>query len=155
MNKRSINYIDVGIGIFIYVLTICIFIVTSTYPEPHINPVGASTFPRVLSVVMCITATVLVFQALKNGGYEPIKIKNFQKVLSIIALLIAYTLILKKVGFTISTMVLMFCILYLLEMKKYRYLVLIPIIATLVIQYIFQKFLNVPLPDGIITLLNN
>ncbi|MDK2933230.1 MAG: Tripartite tricarboxylate transporter TctB family [Clostridiales bacterium] len=153
MKHKNSNYVDLGIGIFVFFLTIYIYIITSSYPEPNINPVAASTFPRLLSTLMCIVSLVLIYRALKGKDSVQIVIRNYKKVLSIIGLLIIYTLALMYIGFTLSTMVLMFIILYLFEMRKYRYSILIPIIAAFVIQYIFQKFLNVPLPTGIFTII--
>jgi putative tricarboxylic transport membrane protein len=153
LKLQKVNWVDMGVGIFSILLTVYIYIITQSYPKAHINPVSAATFPRLLSSLLAFVGLGLIYSAIKKGEANKITLKNFKKVFLLIMLLLAYALILELTGFTLATIVLMVAILYIFELKKVSNLVLVPIIATVIIQYIFQKILNVPLPTGIFTLM--
>jgi putative tricarboxylic transport membrane protein len=153
LKAQRINWVDLGVGTFTLILTVYIYIVTGSYPKAHINPVSASTFPRLLSVLMSCIGWSLIYGGLKKSQLPKISIKNRKKVFLLIALLIIYALILQLLGFTLATLALLVMILVTLEINKIAYLVLVPLIATFAIQYIFQRILSVPLPTGIFSLL--
>jgi putative tricarboxylic transport membrane protein len=153
LKSQKVNWVDMGVGIFSILLTVYIYVVTRNYPKAHVNPVSAATFPRLLSLLLAFAGLGLIYSAIKKGGGAKITLRNFQKVLLLIVLLFAYALILELVGFTVATIALMAAILCVFAIKKVSYLILVPIIATLVIQYVFQKILNVPLPVGIFTIM--
>jgi putative tricarboxylic transport membrane protein len=153
LKLQKVNWVDMGVGIFSILLTVYIYVVTGSYPKAHINPVSAATFPRLLSSLIALAGLGLIYGAIKKGDAAKITLKNFKKVLLLIVLLIAYASVLEFVGFTLATIALMAAILFIFELKKVSYLVLVPIVATLIIQYIFQKVLNVPLPTGIFSLM--
>jgi putative tricarboxylic transport membrane protein len=153
LKSERINWIDLVTGIFALLLTVYIYIVTSGYPETHGNTMSAATFPRLLGSLLSLAGLGLIYGALKKGYAAKIRVRNGKKVFWLIVLLLTYALIIEPAGFTLTTIALMAAILYVFEIKKIPYLVLLPIIATLMIQYIFQKILSVPLPTGIFTIM--
>jgi putative tricarboxylic transport membrane protein len=153
LKSERINWVDLATGIFSLLLTVYIYIVTSTYPKTHGNTMSAANFPRLLGSLLSLAGLGLIYGALKKGYAAELRLRNSKQVFWLIALLLAYALIIEPAGFTLATIALMAAILCVFEIKKIACLVLLPIIATLMIQYIFQKILSVPLPTGIFTIM--
>jgi putative tricarboxylic transport membrane protein len=153
MKSQCVNWVDLATGMSALLVTVYVYGVTGGYPETHGNTMSAATFPRLLCTLMALAGLGLIYGAIKKGGAAEIRLRNPKKVIGLIALLIAYALVIEPAGFTLATVALMAAILFVFEIKKISYVVVLPIIATLMIQYIFQKILNVPLPTGIFTIM--
>jgi putative tricarboxylic transport membrane protein len=153
LKSQKVNWVDLVTGMSALLVTVYVYVVTGGYPETHGNTMSAATFPRLLCTLMALAGLGLSYGAIKKGCAAEIRLRNPKKVFGLIALLIVYAFVIESAGFTLTTIVLMAAILFMFKIEKILYLVLLPIIATLIIQYIFQKILSVPLPTGIFTIM--
>ena len=145
--------IDIGVATVLIILSVMVFILSSGYPVPKSGlPVNA--FPRILAGIIFVLCGALIMSALKNEVKRPPCFEGFTKgtklILIVICLLIGYILILKRVGFIMSSMLLMVILLLVFGERRKLILTLLPVGFVIGLYIIFQKFAMVPLPKGIL-----
>lgn len=64
------------------------------------------------------------------------------------AAMIVYVAVIKKVGFCISTFVLLAALLFLMDLRGWKSLLLFPLIAVVILYVVFKIFLRIYLPAG-------
>ena len=127
---------------------------------PHLSRpadiVEAGGFPIVFGLIaLALLVAEMIVQArnLKKGNNEakeaPLYGPGLVKMLVVLAMTIAYILLVKTVGFTILTMVYTFAALFILGSKKPLFNVIFAVIATLVLVLIFGRFFGITLPRGV------
>jgi len=115
------------------------------------NPIWPSTFPKVLSVMAILTALVILLglektpadQPAPDMDYRRLKDYNLGQALALLALMVAYALLLRPAGFLLSTLgFLTFGAAILGERKLY---ILIPVaaLATGIVWYLVQGVLGI------------
>lgn len=152
MKSRNKGNHDLIIGSVGLVVCLIVYLLTSNYPSPHIGYISAATFPRLLGALIGIFGVVLIIQSIYVKNIIKIQFKNSKIVVAVIAALTLYALTIKYIGFEITTVCFIFFTLYILGMKKISYLILTPIITTLLIEYVFKNILGVALPVGIFSI---
>ena len=145
--------IDIGVATLLIILSAVVFILSSGYPVPKSGlPVNA--VPRMLAGIIIVLSGALVINALKNTVKRPLCFEGFTKgsklILIVIGLLIGYILILKRLGFIISSILLMAILLLVFGERRKLILTIVPIGFVISLYIIFQKFAMVPLPKGIL-----
>lgn len=118
------------------------------------NFIGADFFPRIMAIIMIILAVLLLIttfydKTLKNTKLSDIFNRSMKLPIVGILILTIYLLIMDYLGFIISTIVLNLVLLLIFKVKKLHYLILVPLLTTLIIYYVFSNFLMVPIPEGI------
>ncbi len=116
------------------------------------NYLGASFFPRIVASSMIILGLIVLAGALKSKKAPkgtPITGAGIVRSMAGIASVAVYAKALEPLGFIISTAALNLAILTIFGVKKPLTLILLPIVATLSVYWIFCKILMVPLPEGI------
>nr|WP_321500504.1 tripartite tricarboxylate transporter TctB family protein [uncultured Dethiosulfovibrio sp.] len=114
------------------------------------NYLGATFFPRMVSLGMIAIALVVLVGAIK--GKDEVKAGSPKGAYRTTAGAIAIALYawgLEPLGFIISTAALNLVILVLFGVKKPSLLLVLPISVTFTIYWVFYKLLMVPLPEGI------
>jgi putative tricarboxylic transport membrane protein len=145
---------DIVFGSVFVALGVFIFTQTFFYPSLEKGHPGPGLFPNLLAILFIIFGGVLILKARKSSGSgeaeatppTPKKIGNAFFVLGII---VVYVAVVGKVGFLVTSAVLLFAL-----MKKLgaptRRSVVAGICITLFINIMFLKILRVPLPPGIL-----
>jgi hypothetical protein len=104
--------------------------------------------------ILSILSTVLFIQTFFSKNGEGIKIlwKGVQwfKGIKLMASLFIYVLVLKWMGFLMSTFLLLFFLFQGLESQKWRVSLLLSVISTAVCYLIFSTFLEFRFPEGIL-----
>ena len=120
------------------------------------NPIWPSTFPKVLSILGIIASTIILL-GLEKGEQKELDIdyrrlheyKLGQAVL-LLVLMVTYALVLRPLGFLISTFSFLVLGSAFLGERKWFVMVLVGAIATLVVWYLVQVVLGIylrPLPS--------
>lgn len=78
--------------------------------------------------------------------------RQYAKVLCLVAAMILWYVLLKKVGFALMTALLMAVSMSLLGNRRVWQLIVIPVVCSAAIYFVFSGVLNVPLPAGILPL---
>ncbi|UWR21855.1 tripartite tricarboxylate transporter TctB family protein [Sulfitobacter sp. S190] len=119
------------------------------------NPIWPSTFPKVLSV-LGIAASLIILLGLEKSeakeaeiDYRRLHEYKLGQALTLLALMVAYALCLRPMGFIGSTVVFLVAGSFILGERKWHIMVPVALIATLVVWYLVQEVLGIymrPLP---------
>lgn len=123
------------------------------------NPIWPSTFPKILSVLGIIAASVILLGLEKSEDNKEAEIdyrrlgeyKTGQAVL-LLMLMVAYALCLRPVGFLLSTTVFLIAGSFILGERKWHVMIPVAVIATASVWYLVQEVLGIymrPLPGFI------
>ena len=105
-------------------------------------------FPLFISIMLCILSISLIlssFSGLKEAKREKGDRKTFLLFLLECAI---YLIVLRYLGFLISTMLLLCAIVQLLGEKSWWKIILISVVTSLIIYFLFGVYLGVMLPKG-------
>ena len=122
------------------------------------NPIWPSTFPKVLSILGIVAAMIIVLglekaeQKEHDIDYRRLTDYNLGQAVLLLALMVAYALCLRPVGFLISTSVFLIAGAVILGDRKWHVMIPIAAIASLVVWYLVQQVLGIymrPLPGAL------
>ena len=156
-----ISLIMIGVGGYI-------IYEASTYPDySMLTPVSSDVFPKIMGWVMVICALIVLGNAVYKLWFskdkekyreqnrtlaEEIKTRfienkrNLPTAIGIPVLMLAYALLLETVGFEILSVLFLFFSLLLCRERSPVKLILIPIVGTAVMYYIFHVLLKIMVP---------
>ena len=122
------------------------------------NPIWPSTFPKVLSVLAILASLVILLGLEKSTGpsktpdidYRRLGDYNLGQALALLALMVAYALLLRPAGFVLSTTG--FLVGGAVILGERNFLILIPVaaVATGIVWYLVDEVLGIfmrPLPN--------
>lgn len=122
------------------------------------NPIWPSTFPKVLSI-LGLGASLVILLGLEKSevrytdiDYRRLHEYKLGQALLLLALMVAYALCLRPMGFLFSTSAFLFLGSFVLGERKWLVMVLVSGIATLIVWYLVQQVLGIylrPLPGFI------
>jgi len=122
------------------------------------NPIWPSTFPKVLSILGIAASMIIVLglekPKLKESetdslDYRRLPEYNLGQAVTLLALMVAYALCLRPVGFLISTAVFLIAGAVILGDRKWHVMIPVAVIASFVVWYLVQQVLGIymrPLP---------
>ena len=122
------------------------------------NPIWPSTFPKVLSILGIVASMIIVLglekaeQKEHDIDYRRLTDYNLGQAVLLLALMVAYALCLRPVGFIISTSVFLIAGAVILGDRKWHVMIPIAVIASLVVWYLVQQVLGIymrPLPGAL------
>ncbi|MCS7202586.1 MAG: tripartite tricarboxylate transporter TctB family protein [Dictyoglomus sp.] len=144
--KFKINW-DVGIGIGIVILGIFILILTLGMPKSPLG-LGPGDYPRVISYGLIITGIILIIQGLKEepSSQRIYSLNSLKRVGLLVLLGLLYVYLVHYIGFLYLTPFLMVATMYLFGYKKLLWGIIISILFTLLVNFIFYNIFKVPLP---------
>ena len=109
-------------------------------------------FPKILSGLIFVLTCVELGEVLTNRIKESKKKeeRSPRKLMYIIVLSILYVVLIKPLGFVISTFLFLAASMKLLEVKNKKLAVLVPFITAAIIYVVFKILLKVQIPVGIL-----
>ncbi|MDA5095556.1 tripartite tricarboxylate transporter TctB family protein [Aliiroseovarius sp. KMU-50] len=119
------------------------------------NPIWPSTFPKLLSVLGIIASTIILLGIEKGSpkeadiDYRRLGEYHLGQALGLLALMIAYALCLRPLGFLISTSAFLILGSYILGERKWLVMLPVSLGASGVVWYLVQEVLGIymrPLP---------
>lgn len=147
--KSILKNKEIFIIIFIYVVVILFFQQSLGMRE------DAGTFPRLLSVIIFILNTIYTINFLR-GKVKIIKNKEELSILKFYKILVAslvYVILLKLIGFVISSLIFLIGSMKILEVKNFKLNIVISILTIVIIYVCFGLLLNVPMPTGYLNII--
>ena len=145
---------DIVFGSIFIALGIFIFTQTFFYPSLEKGHPGPGLFPNLLAILFIIFGGVLILKARRpsaTGGEEgasPMH-KKVTNAFFVLGIIIVYVVAVDKVGFLVTSAVLLFILMKKLGAPAMRSAIA-SICITLFINIMFLKILRVPLPPGIL-----
>ncbi len=122
------------------------------------NPIWPSTFPKVLSIMGIVASTVILLGLEKGEArvgdidYRRLGDYHLGQALILLALMVAYALCLRPLGFLFSTGAFLILGSFILGERKWHVMVLVSLLATFIVWYLVQQVLGIylrPLPGFI------
>ena len=122
------------------------------------NPIWPSTFPKVLSVLGTVCALIILLGLEKSApkeadiDYRRLHEYKLGQAIALLALMVAYALLLRPMGFIFSTSAFLILGSVLLGERKWHIMIPVALIATFVVWYLVQQVLGIylrPLPGFI------
>ncbi len=148
------------IGILFLLLSIIIFWQTGKLSVSRYDPLGAAGFPRLIVIIMAILSVILIIKKLKTINLQSVKfnfkdiIKKNRLVVFTLFNFLVYILLMRYIGFRISTFLFLFGTQILIGPKvktgiTYFTIFLVAIFISLGSFYFFENYLGVIFPSGL------
>ncbi|TWT06519.1 tripartite tricarboxylate transporter TctB family protein [Planococcus sp. CPCC 101016] len=164
---------DVFSGAFLLVVSVIIFITSFSFEALTTSLVGPAFMPQIIAIIMAIFSVIITVSGFKKSKSATEKTttpeevkeeelqeelivtekKSYKPVLISLALMIGYVALLSYVGFLIMTIVYIFLQMLLLSHITHRKVwlfLLISVVTSAAIYYLFRNVFYVMLPTGII-----
>ena len=150
-----LNDAVIGLGLILFALAMMAY--TRTFPDMPGQDYGPALFPVLIGIGFLVTGAILVVSSLARLRTEPLLsgvawMRSRQRVLSFLAVvlgLLFYIVASDWLGFILTAALLLFVLLVVLRQGRPLSSLVIALIATLAVNYVFTKFLLVPLPLGL------
>lgn len=159
------KYGDIVVSIFFMVLSAVIILLALQLPKSQVMDIGPDFMPIVISALSFILATILLIQSLRRFKDNAAELEgktlekcDYKRVILSIILVLVYVNIMKPVGFIISTFAYLVCQMYVLAPDENRtkkdivLLVVISVIFTLIVYFLFRYGFKILMPAGILAL---
>ena len=150
MKDRKIDWADIAVSIALYGLSVFVFVNSAGFKKTMDRSLNPAVWPRVICVLLCLMATILLVQALTGRVRIEASFANMGRVCIAMAMILAYAFLLKKVGFIICSLVLLVGLLLIFDVKKKWVYVVLPVVTIALVYYLFKVMLRVPLPKGLL-----
>lgn len=145
---RWIAFILLGFCL-IYGYTAWVTMDASLAPFMKRNPIWPSTFPKLLSVIGAGTCLIILFGVEKGEpkvadiDYRRLHEYKLGQAIMLLALMVAYALCLRPVGFIGSTTGFLIIGSFILGERKWHIMVPVAVIATMFVWYLVQQVLGI------------
>ena len=149
--KSKISDLVISIGTIIFGIVICIL--AGNLPSAKLG-LGADGFPRVIGIAFMVVGVSYLVVTLRHGiDFSNVKISLKPYLPSILLMVIAliYVSLLTTIGFPILTPILMLCTMFCFGYRKYVQGIIISIVFSTVVYFLFTKVFLIFLPAGILS----
>lgn len=159
------KYGDIVTSVFFIALSVVMMIAAKQLPKSAVMDIGPDFMPILVGIVTLLLAVILLAVSLKNlkqtvanAEANPPKDSDYKKMLISLLLILFYVFALKPVGFIVTTLVYLPVQMYVLAdadkrtKKDIIMLVVIDVIFTLVVFFLFRYGFKIVLPQGIFTI---
>jgi putative tricarboxylic transport membrane protein len=147
--------VDQAGGILVFVLGAVFLYAGAKLPPGSDGAPGAGFFPMWVGIALMLLSLPLIFKRDKAGkslkGIIP-REKEGVRVILAMAPLVIYTIFLKPLGFIITTFALFLFLLQAFERGRWAIAIIISLTTALGFYWIFVKFFNVMLPEGVFSI---
>jgi len=115
-----------------------------------LNSPGPGLFPFGAGLVLGLLALIVILQPAQEGESERIEGKGNFKIALVLFALVAYGLVLERVGFLVTTFGLLIFLLKVIVSQRWARVLISALLSTLTSYVIFQIWLKAQLPKGFI-----
>ena len=139
--------IDVGVGIFSLVVGIVAYVLALPFPG------RAALFPKLVSLCLCLLGVMLVIasmhrQAGSQAGQTELSTATLKKPMVVFLALTAYVVVMKLVGFYVTTTIALVLSMRMMGIKSFKVIVIATCLMMLFVFFLFSFSLGIPLPQG-------
>jgi len=145
---------NIAVAAVLLALAGYIFLAAGTLPFGTMRVPQTAFFPRTLAVLLGIMSLILLARALAGrealGGGEKIETQGWIRIAVTLMTLAGFALALERLGFLLTTFLLMISLLRAIEAQSWRKVVVVALATALISYAIFSLLLGVPLPAGLL-----
>lgn len=135
-------------SIFLFLLAIAAFSMASTFPSLQGSHTGPGSFPKILSVIIGILSIILFVQSILNKEITKGSTEKIKPAVIAMTIIFIYLLSIKWFGFFYVTPFVIIVFLIYAKVKHWMLYVGLPVGVIVFVYFIFEKMLQVPLPNG-------
>lgn len=159
------KYGDIIVGVFFMLLSAGMMIMAKMLPKSAVMDIGPDFMPMCIGMMTFVLAAALVFLNVKNikayiarAEAEGKEQTDYKRVLLSFLFILVYVFILKPVGFIISTLIYLPVQMFILAPEDRRgkkdiiQLLIIDLLFTAVVFFLFRYGFKIVLPAGIFTI---
>jgi len=142
-------------SVIFLLFAILVFLESRRYPLGSLDNPGPGFLPMVLGIALGVMSFILIGKSWRANRPLPEKTfwpdrRGFLTVCSIFLMLILFTVLLEVTGYLINVFVFFILFLRPISKQKWSWSLTISIGATLIAYGLFERWLMVPLPRGIL-----
>jgi len=115
------------------------------------DPLGPRTFPTILGIVMAACGAYLIARPEARMGPPALQRQFFRPVLTLSILLIAYALSIAWMGYLLATFLFLLASACIMGERSPIRAMVIALLFSVGMHLLFTRFLNIPLPIGLLT----
>lgn len=147
MTPKADFFSGIGIAIFAAVF----FILAGTYPEAEGYGLGPGGFPKIVTGTMFVLGVALSINSYvvaKRGAAEDkrLTLPELTSVLMLAAAFLAYTFVIKYLGYIITTLVFLFLFMFLYGDRKWKRMGVVSVLGTAITFVLFKYLFLIYLP---------
>ena len=159
------KYGDIVISVFFMALSAVMIYAATLLPKSTVMEIGPDFMPTVVGIATLILSTALLIISLKNlktriaeVDANPPADSDYKRMLISLILILVYVLALKPMGFIVTTLVYLPIQMYVLADAEHRtrkdiiVLLVIDVIFTIAVFFLFRYGFKIVLPQGIFTI---
>ncbi|MDO4299161.1 MAG: tripartite tricarboxylate transporter TctB family protein, partial [Lachnospiraceae bacterium] len=159
------KYGDIVVSIFFMALSAVLIAAAKMLPKSKVMDIGPDFMPLCIGALTFVLAAVLLFLSVKNFKMHAAELENaeiadcdYKRVLLSILLVLVYVFVLQSIGFIVSTLVYLPLQMLVLAPDDRRgrkdiiQILVIDVIFTLVVFFLFRYGFKIVLPAGIFTI---
>ena len=156
------KYGDLCVGIFFLVVSLTMIIAAKRLPKSAIMAIGPDFLPTIIGVITMILAIILIVMSVKGmkeniarAEAEGAESCDYKRVVESLILMAIYVFIFKSIGFLVSTLIYLPLQIIVLSPNSERTAkgiikeVVVSVIFTFVVYFLFRYGFSIVLPDGI------
>ena len=145
---------NIAVAAVLLALAGYIFLAAGTLPFGTMRVPQTAFFPKTLAVLLGIMSVILLARTLAGkeavSGGEKIETQGWIRIAATLMTLAGFALALERLGFLLTTFLLMISLLRAIEAQKWRKVVVVALATALISYAIFSLLLGVPLPAGLL-----
>ena len=149
MKRADVTVVLILIGLVVFILLEAGKLSFGSLRVPQ-----TAFFPVILATLLLILSLILLAQALRNAptGRDPerIEVKEWFRIGATLATMVSFALALERLGFLLSTFLLMVLLLRAIEPQSWPKVIAVALVTSLVAYTIFGWLLGIPLPVGVL-----
>ena len=159
------KYGDIVISVFFMALSAVMIYAATLLPKSKVMEIGPDFMPTVVGIATLILSTALLIISLKNlktriaeVAANPPADSDYKRMLISLILILVYVFALKPMGFIVTTLVYLPIHMYVLADAEHRtrkdiiVLLVIDVIFTIAVFFLFRYGFKIVLPQGIFTI---
>lgn len=159
------KYGDIVVSLFYMLLSAGMMIMASMLPKSKVMEIGPDFMPMVIGIITFILAAILLISSIRNFKANAAEVaagapddSDYKRVISSFILVLAYVFLMRPVGFLVTTVVYLFLQMLVLapndkrSKKDILLLLVIGVVFTLLVFFLFRYGFKIVLPAGIFTI---
>lgn len=111
-------------------------------------------FPSILAILLLLFSIALLLQTRRRAvgaSHEPsINSEGWIRISTTLAAMLGFALLLEKLGFVLSTFIVMLLLLRVIEAQQWSRVIALALFTALLSYFLFAWVLNIPLPAGVL-----
>ena len=150
MNSKRI---DISVGAALSVFSTAVFLYANQYKGKGVSEYGPNFFPQLMAFLLFVTSILLIVNALRGKSQtdlEGIHMSGLIRSGISVVISIIYLIIMQFLGFFTATVIFLYVMMTFLGQKGQVKRIISTLAVSAVIYAIFNNFLKIPMPMGIV-----